>query len=112
MKTKNILLALCACCTILFTTHAKDYPVKTDNAILKGIMKAAGSDANIMGGLASNENLEESGYVFTNTFIDFEPGTDNQLVRITDFSFDDGISQSWRFFAEKMRVFYDARHES
>lgn len=42
----------------------------------------------------------DTGYVFTNAFINFEPGTDNRLVRITDFSFDDGISQDWRFFAE------------
>jgi photosystem II stability/assembly factor-like uncharacterized protein len=42
----------------------------------------------------------DTGYVFTNAYVNFEPGTDNQLVRVTDFVFDEGLSQSWRFFAE------------
>lgn len=43
----------------------------------------------------------DTGFVFTNAYEDFQPGAQNQLVRITDFIYDDSdFSDSWRFSAE------------
>ena len=40
-------------------------------------------------------------YLFNNRFVNFLPGEENQLVRLTDFYFDDGQERnSWRFSAE------------
>lgn len=43
----------------------------------------------------------DTAFVFNNRFVNFLPGTENQLVRLSDFYFDDDQNRnSWRFSAE------------
>jgi len=43
----------------------------------------------------------DTGYVFTNAFVDFQPGPDNQLLRLTNFRLEEtDFDRSWRFDAE------------
>lgn len=45
----------------------------------------------------------DTGYIFTNAFENFLPGSKNQLVRITDFKLEEAnLLVSWRFTAEVM----------
>lgn len=47
----------------------------------------------------------DTAYLFTNEFVNFVPGPINQLVRLTDFYFDDADNRnSWRFTAEILQA--------
>ena len=43
----------------------------------------------------------DTGFVFTNTFVDFRPSFDNQLLRLTNFRLEESdFDRSWRFDAK------------
>ncbi|MCB0630475.1 MAG: YCF48-related protein [Saprospiraceae bacterium] len=47
----------------------------------------------------------DTAYLFTNQFVNYVPGPINQLVRLTDFYFDDSDNRnSWRFTAEILQT--------